>query len=251
MTKDKFLESLSKLVEGKFTPEDWIFWWNKNAIEIQKNISRNDFLKLKPLVSQSEIRATIISQNAANLILIKENIILKKSNYYSELWNEEFSEFQKKEGKEGKAFRRKFIDEFKNLKDKFPTFYKSLAKHLSSDDQIVLGNKKILDSLELLIQKRLPSEIQEFIKNISMVKIEGFRFDVSEIQLLKIDSIEYIYLGNLNLYSDGDSILLKIDDENEGTIYYLYHSEKPAKIIKLVSDFNAFIEKTLVEFIRE
>lgn len=251
MKKDKFLASLCNLVEGRVLPEDWIFWWKNNETEIEKNISRNDFLKLKPRLSQSEIRATLISQEAAVIILKRENIILEKSNRYSELYTKEFREFVKKTKTQEKIHRLRFADNFISLKNEFPIFYKSITKHLSSEDQIIAGSQKVLESLESLIQKRLPSEIQEFIKNISTLNIDGFRFDVTEIELIKIDSTNYIYLGNFNLHSDGDSILLKINDEIEDTIYYMYHSERPPKIIKLASDFKAFIEKTLVEFMKE
>lgn len=252
MTKIDFLEFLSKLVNGELSPKDWILWWKNNESEIEKEITRNDFLKLKPLLSQSEVRATLISQSAATLFLKKEGIILEQSNLYSELWNKEFSAFQKKIREEEKVNRIKFLEKFKILKDGFPKFYKSIVKYLSSDDIVILGNKKNVHALELLIKKRLPYEIQEFVKNISSLKIEGFEFDVNDIQPIKIDSITYIYLGKFNLHSDGDSIILKINDDIiESTIYYLYHSEKPSKIIKIASDFKSFIEKTLVEFMKE
>jgi hypothetical protein len=44
----KLIGVLSDLLRGKFTPEQWLEWWNKHSAEVKQLLPPGQFLRLKP-----------------------------------------------------------------------------------------------------------------------------------------------------------------------------------------------------------
>lgn len=239
MKNEDILNNLKCLSEGRLLPDEWIDWWKNNEKELKNDLPLTWFLKIKPKISQGAIGATAISQNNARSYLKSIDQYFDCSSIdYTDNWKKQIDEISLDLDK---MTISNFELEFKRLKQNFPRLFFAIK------DNILICNvlKKGLSQDNILLSpfgKLLTKDVITFFSCISILKMEGVIIDFSLLQWRN----NYIKVGEIWIYNDGDELLVKPNEE----IVYL-NDIGTHSIQTLNKTFHQFIEDDLSLFIEK
>lgn len=242
MINENILDKLIQLSENSITSEDWINWWSQNELLVKKEISPGWFLKIKPKMAQGIDGATLISQNNTKDFLksINQDFKVSSKNNYKLNWEKSINELSEKEEIDFKIY---FENNFKNLNKEYPNVYSAIKENFSGNGDIVKKEFSKEDILQKSFSKYLTEEIINYFANISLLQSDGITFNLD---FIDFNNDEYLKIGELWLYNDGDEILIK---KNSNEVYLNNIGSKQIKILK--NSFYNFIESTLTDFIND
>jgi hypothetical protein len=247
MQQEEVIAALISLVEGRIAPATWVSWWHENHAQLQGLLPRTAFLKIKPNAVFGHTRAALVSQTGALEFLSKKGITVARADTYATTWQSEEAERVAQSVNKDKTAREKFAANFQQLKQNFPSLHECLKKCLSSVDVIVPGKSasNILGK-EAALQCRFSDMQRLFMQSVSLLQLDGVKYDFNDIRWLNTASKKYLVWGEYWLEGDGDLMLF---DPISDTTYYLNHGAPEPK--QLSSSFNELIERDLVDFIIE
>jgi hypothetical protein len=249
MQEEEVIAELISLVEGKIAPAAWVSWWSENSTQLQTLLPRTAFLKLKPNVVFGDTRAALVSQAGALEYLHKKGIAAVRADKYAIDWQNQETEREAQSSNTDKIAKENFATSSQQLKQNFPALYKCLKKHLSSVDVITPGKSAsaILTKAKAL-QCQFSDSQQLFMQSVSVLQLDGVKYDFNDIRWLETASMKYLVWGEYWLEGDGDLLL---SDPASDTMHYLSHGSKGLQPKQLSANFYEFIEHDLVEFIVE
>ena len=230
MEDSNIISGLKHLSEGLFQPNEWLAWWKQNEIAAKQFLSPRWFLKIKPKLSQGEIGATLISQNAAR------EYLKSIGHPYSETSINNYRDESIMCDKENAvAFERKFT----KLKTTYPKLFSAIKNHLQKCDVVECNlTTKELSSSHFNVL--LNDDVITFFHCVSLLKMEGTFIGFSGMEFRG----EYIKFGELWLNNDGDELYLK---PQESAVYL--HDVGTNAISIVNQSFYKFIEFDLSHFI--
>ncbi|WKL46837.1 hypothetical protein Q1W71_17975 [Flavobacterium pectinovorum] len=242
MINKNILDKLVQLIENSIASEDWINWWSQNELLVKKEISPRWFLKIKPKMAQGIDGATLISQNNTKDFLksINQDFKVSSGNNYKLNWEKSINELSEKEEIDFKIY---FENNFKNLNKEYPNLYSAIKENFSGNGDIVKKEFSKEDILQKSFSKYLTEEIINYFTNISLLQSDGITFNL---EFIDFKNDEYLKIGELWLYNDGDEILIK---KNSNEVYLNNIGSKQIKILN--NSFYNFIESTLTDFIND
>jgi hypothetical protein len=247
MTLEKLIEEMKRLAQGEFEIDEWEEWWRNNSYSVERLINRGGYLKIKPIKHEFKWLAIFKSQQGAMEFLEKNNIPFKPSERYEKNYQKEFSEFFEAEENKRKEKNKKLKESCPELFKAYPKFSASLNKVFSDGDILEKGaSEKEIKIVESNIGIKLPEDITEFFKVISLISLEGIHISLKELDFQE----EYLILGDYWKEADGDKLLLKLPvSEENNKIFYYSHEEN--KVRFLCKSINELMEKEFARYNRE
>lgn len=241
------------LAEGEFTPTEWFTWWHQYEAEVEKHLSRGEFLRIKPRHRDGESlwRAVLGSQQGACGYLQDRQIPFNESSSYRDEWNKEFAEFCREEERKRKEKVAALKSDFPLLFEHYPKFSASLRHTYGAGNTIEAGaTDEQIRLWEQGASISLPDDIKSFFKVCSSLRLEGIQLGLESIYPLEINKKLWWVLGEFWKEADGDLLLFQSSGAEETTtIYYYAHEEN--KIKKLTSGMYDLLEKKMAWFNRQ
>ena len=238
MEDNNIIIGLKHLSEGLLQPDEWLAWWKQNEIAAKQFLSPRWFLKIKPKLSQGEIGATLISQNAAREYLksIGHPYSETSINNYREEWRKQIESISIMCDKQNAvAFERKFT----KLKTTYPKLFSAIKNHILKYD-VVECNFTTKELSSSRFYGLLNDDVITFFHCVSLLKMEGTFISFSGMEFRG----EYIKFGELWLNNDGDELYLK---PHQSAVYL--HNVGTNMLSIVNQSFYKFIEFDLSHFI--
>lgn len=254
MTAEELTHMMLELAEGRLEPDEWDEWWQKNEAELESDLNRGEYLRIKPKSWGEEPtiwRAINASQEGAFHYLLDRHIPYRASFRYRDKWNEEFDGICK-------AAERKRKERVKNLKSQFPALFEKYPKFASSlqytydvGDSIGSGiTREELSRWESANSIHLPGDIRTFFQTCNPIRLEGIFLELDGMRPLVIGKKSWWVLGEYWKDGDGDLLLFQPDISSESTPIYYYEHERDT-VKKLCSGMMDLLEKKLAWFNRQ
>lgn len=239
-------EKLLSLVEGKETPDSWQNWWLKNEYELEKVLSRGEFLKLKPKPHDFIWVSIFTSQKGAVEIFERKGLLFSKSNLYQEKYLEELEAYSRAKKRREQEKKKQFKEEYPELFMYYPRFTNALVKTLDEKDVIKqAAAQDEIGKVEEGLNFTLPEQVREFFLITRGMNLStGIKIELDEMFLVEIKGKQYCVLGEFWKEADGDQLLLS---QNVETIWYYAHEQNKVKM--LCKDMEELVEKKLARYL--
>lgn len=242
------IDTFINLAECRLTATEWLTWFNNNKELIGEICGRTTFLKIKPKDNLSDIGNACSGQVAAVDWLKKKNIAVVIGDTYQKAYQHEFSEFCKQEREKDKERQKKVKDEFGDLEDLYPKFFKQLQKSFDTANTIEKGKlPSEISRKEDALSLTFSAELKAFFLNISKLDLEGITIDFDHISVETFDEKQFLVLGEFWLYGDGDLLLY---DLTSGNCFSYAHEYSPPKIIALSKTMTELLEKSFTKYLK-
>ncbi len=241
------------LAEGEFTSAEWLAWWHQYEAEVERTLSRGEFLRIKPKhrTGESLCRAALGSQKGACGYLQDRQIPFNESSRYRDEWNQEFAAFCQEEDRKRKEKVAALKNDFPQLFEHYPKFSASLRHTYGAGNSIEAGaTDEQIRRWEQAASTSLPDDIKSFFKVCSSLCLEGIQLELAFIYPLEINKNSWWVLGEFWKDADGDLLLFQSNGTEEtSTIYYYAHEEN--KVKKLTNGMYDLLEKEMAWFNRQ
>ena len=248
MDSEVLTVKLLDLAEGRETPETWWRWWDEHETELEAQLSRGEFLKLKPCRHDFQWVPVLTSQKGAIAILEKSGTAFEASNLYQEQYLAELDAFCKEQERVQREKQKEFKANNPELFRRYPKFSKALAKALDPSDEIKpAATEEQIVNQESVRDFRRPSQVREFFLLTAGINVStGIFIELSGTFNLTIHGERYCVLGEFWKEADGDQLLLRPREEN---IWYYAHEQD--KVKRLSNDMTELLEKKLARYLNE
>lgn len=249
MYDQKIINKFIELSEGKLSPEEWKSWFSENIEHVEKNCGRTNFLKIKPSNNCSEIQNIYYGQTAAFNWLKSKNIQCGFSELYKINYEKEFENFCKIENEKRNQLKKSVDLKFGHLREIYPKLIRQLKKSFDECTRIKPGKSTDeIEAKENEFSSPFSDDLKTFFNHISLFEFEGVEINFNALDKLQFNKKDYLLLGEFWRHADGDQLLYDIESQN---IVVFAHEYDPPKILKEAGTMTEFIEKVLVQHLKE
>ncbi|MDQ0047648.1 hypothetical protein [Paenibacillus polymyxa] len=158
---EKFEKTFVQLAQCELSPEEWQAWWEENKVQLEKDLSRGVFLKLKPIKHGLRWVPILTSQKRAVEYLSARNIPFENSDLYQQHYEAEFKAFCKIQKEQDKIQLEQLNKKIPQVFQTYPKFAASLRNVYSNSD-VLDGGASLhkIEQVEASLGFQLPSDVK-------------------------------------------------------------------------------------------
>ena len=249
-TNKELVSILQKLVNGEFTADEWLDWWEANSELLASELNRGQWLRLKPPQPGGfgpPCRCTLASQQGASKLLSACGVEHACSDRYQQEWDAAFKAFAADQKQQRKEKREQFLLPLNCLRADFPKLSSFLGRNLDEVEELgPPASSEEIEHLEDTLGANLPESYRRFLFCTSSLVYEdgisiGLPFTFRHPSGPYVPSADQICFGEYWLESDGDQVLFgEVEANGESPVLYYSHGESSCQVLAI--DFKVWIE---------